>query len=425
MYGRVDPILNLGDLSISNFIDSADGEQQKAPLELILCRRCGLLQLRHTVYPFLLYRNYWYKSGINKTMREALKDIAMMAEDYYPLSRGDIVIDVGCNDGTLLRSYRTDGLNTVGFEPAQNLVKEAEVGTTQIINDFFGRPYIEQFKGQAKVITSIAMFYDLDDPNAFVRDVKDTLAQDGIWIIQMAYLSSMLEKNAFDNICHEHLEYYSLLSLRYLLNRHGFEIFSVELNDVNGGSFRVYVRHKSSKSGNLDGSVDELVKKEVALRLDRKEIYEEFHWRILEIRTKVRSFIEAEHMAGKKIYVYGASTKGNTLLQYFNLGYGLITAAVDRNPEKWGKKTVGTQIPIISEEQARREKPDYFLVLPWHFLKEFTDRERDFLTSGGKFIVPLPQFRIISKEVPAELISGPISRAKMQRNPPGPMEEKT
>ena len=275
------------------------------------------------------------------------------------------------------------------------------------------------------MITSIAMFYDLDDPNAFVRDVKDTLAQDGIWIIQMAYLSSMLEKNAFDNICHEHLEYYSLLSLRHLLNRHGFEIFSVELNDVNGGSFRVYVRHRSSKSGNLDGSVDELVKKEVALRLDRKEIYEEFEWRILEIRMKVRSFIEAEHMAGKKIYVYGASTKGNTLLQYFNLGYGLITAAVDRNPEKWGKKTAGTQIPIISEEQARREKPDYFLVLPWHFLKEFMERERDFLTSGGKFIVPLPQFRIISKEVPVELISGAISRAKMQRNPLGPMEEKT
>lgn len=334
-------------------------------------------------------------------MTAALQDVARQAGQIAGISRGDIVLDIGCNDGTLLRSYRTKGLVLAGFEPATNLIPSAEVGTTKIINDYFSlQRYREHFgDSKAKLITSIAMFYDLDDPNKFVEDIVGCLRNDGVWIIQMSYLPSMLQQNAFDNICHEHLEYYSMTALRNLLAKHALHIFDVELNDVNGGSFRVYVKHKGCRSlGDQSASLRRLAqidKSEADMRLVHRQVYLDFASRIESLRHKLYEFVSTEHKRGKKIYAYGASTKGNTLLQFCNLDNRLIGAAADRNPEKWGSKTVGTLIPIISEEQARADKPDYFLVLPWHFLDEFTKREQAYLSAGGRFMVPLPQFRLI------------------------------
>jgi hypothetical protein len=333
-------------------------------------------------------------------MTAALQDIASSAERLLRLKGGDTVLDIGCNDGTLLRSYRTPGLALAGFEPATNLIPFAEEGTTEIINDYFtlGK-YREHLESDAKVITTIAMFYDLEDPNRFVEDLVECLEYDGVWIIQMNYLPSMLKQNAFDNICHEHLEYYSMTSLRNLLTRHALEIFDVELNDVNGGSFRVYVKHDTSRSvRGGKGSRERLArieKLEADMRLSDRHVYLDFASRVKSLSDRLYQFVKSEHERGKRIYVYGASTKGNTLLQFCNLDHTLIDAAADRNPDKWGKKTVGTLIPIVSEEQARADRPDYFLVLPWHFLDEFVARERPYLTSGGKFIVPLPQFRLV------------------------------
>jgi hypothetical protein len=348
-----------------------------------------------------MFKQYWYRSGMNRSMTLALQDIAASAEHVIPLSEGEIVVDIGCNDGTLLRSYRTPGLKLIGFEPATNLVPFAEMGTTKVINDYFDMgSYSKHFAGEkAKVITSIAMFYDLEEPNSFIRDVAACLDEGGVWIIQMSYLSSMLTQNAFDNICHEHLEYYSMMSLRNLLDRHDLEIFDVELNDVNGGSFRVYVRHRGSRSiGNPPSSEERLakVKKlEADMRLDGTQVYAEFGTRVRALCDKLYGFVKGEREKGKRIYVYGASTKGNTLLQFCGLDYTLIGAAAERNADKYGKRTVGTLIPIISEEKARADKPDYFLVLPWHFIEEFKEREKAYLDAGGKFIVPLPDFRII------------------------------
>jgi hypothetical protein len=348
-----------------------------------------------------MFRRYWYRSGINRTMTAALEDVAHRAEQLVNLSRGDLVVDVGCNDGTLLRSYMTSGLTLVGFEPATNLIPYAEMGTTKIINDYFSlEMYNKHFAGlKAKVITSIAMFYDLEQPNKFVEDIVGCLSEDGVWIIQMNYLPSMLMQNAFDNICHEHLEYYSMTSLRNLLSRHELEIFDVELNDVNGGSFRVYVKHRScSALGNQKENrnrLRQIEELESNMGLDRKHVYGEFSSRVMSLRARLYEFVKTEHDKGERIYAYGASTKGNTLLQFCKLDHTLIKAAADRNPDKWGRKTVGTLIPVISEEQARAEKPDYFLVLPWHFLKEFLEREQAFVSSGGKFIVPLPEFKVI------------------------------
>ncbi|MGH2806400.1 MAG: class I SAM-dependent methyltransferase [Actinomycetota bacterium] len=398
------PILNLGTQFISNFVDSPQEDQPKAPLEVVLCDPasggCSLLQLRHTTPADLLYRHYWYRSVVNRTMQVALRDIAESAESLVALDPGDVVLDIGCNDGTLLRTFSNPDIKRVGFEPARNLIEDAEVETTRIFNAFFNAAdFVEEFGGGgAKVITSIAMFYDLDEPNEFVGDIKACLDRDGVWIIQMAYLPTMLEHNMFDNICHEHLEYYSLGSLEHLLQRHDLEVFDVLLNDVNGGSYRVYARHSTSRregNGFARARVNALRAMEHNLHLEEETVYKDFASRVLEICSDLRNFIEWEREQGKKVYAYGASTKGNTMLQLAGLDHTLIDAAAERNPDKWGRVTVGTAIPIISEEQARADRPDYFLVLPWHFLREFRDRESEFLERGGQFLVPLPEPRLI------------------------------
>ena len=394
-------ILSLGLQYPSNFIElnSISDKREQIPLELIFCEKkdCSLLQLKHTASRESLYKEYWFRSGLNEKMVEALNDITKSVEKRISLSENDIVLDIGCNDGTLLRSYQSK-VRLVGFEPASNLVDEAKEGTDLIINNFFNsHEFMQHFPNERiKVITSIAMFYDLEDPNSFVSDIVNCLDQDGIWVIQMAYLIPMLELNAFDNIVHEHLEYWSLKSLKRLLEEHDLEIFDVELNDVYGGSFRIFVKTKKNDKINIQNSVDEFLKKEDEFGLEKKETYLNFANRVNSLKNKLNDFIKKEISNGKLIYAYGASTKGNTLLQFYNLNNKLISKAADRDSKKFGKMTIGSNIPVISEEQARDEKPDYFLVLPWHLVDFFKERENEFLNNGGKFIVPLPDFKIIS-----------------------------
>lgn len=397
-------ILSLGEQHISDFIDSPDDDTIQAPLNLVLCNEvdggCGLLQLEHSVDPDYLFKQYWYKSGINESMIESLNDIKTKAIGLLRLSENDIVLDIGCNDGTMLRMY-DDDLRRVGFEPAENLIGEAREGTTRVINDYFrAEPYNEEFDDRAKLVTSIAMFYDLDDPNAFVADVADVLADDGMWVIQMSYFPRKLRNNAFDSIVHEHLEYYSLLPLENLVERHGLEVFAMEKNDVNGGSFRVYIRHDGSDVTGLDEATENLDRyraEEREMGLYDKSVYKEFGERIEDLKERTTSFIEEKVDEGNSVYVYGASTKGNTLLQYYGLDDTLIDGAAERNPKKYGKYTVGTHIPIVPEEEAR-EEADYFLALPWHFMDVFLEREREWLEGGGKFIKPLPELEVLGEE---------------------------
>ncbi|MFH0714651.1 MAG: class I SAM-dependent methyltransferase [Candidatus Diapherotrites archaeon] len=402
---NLDSILSLGDLYISDFTDTGEG-QDIVPLELVLCDSskggCGLLQLKHTVPGDNLYRNYWYKSGVNQSMRTALRDIVEKAERLVKLEAGDLVLDIGANDGTLLRAYSNPYVLKVGFEPAKNLLDEAKVGTTKILNDYFNFQVVQREFGnkKAKVITSIAMFYDLDDPNKFVNDVRRSLDKDGVWVIQMAYLPMMLESNAFDNICHEHLEYYSLHSLENLLARHSLEVFDMETNDVNGGSYRVYIQHEGAGFKALPengGNLEKFRKMEEELELNSRKPYDAFAQRVESLKKKCVEFISQERKKAKKVFVYGASTKGNTLLQYYGLDSTVIEAAAERNPAKYGMKTIGTKIPILSEQDCRDKKPDYFLVLPWHFKGEFVKRENEYLQNGGKLIFPLPEFEVVSK----------------------------
>jgi SAM-dependent methyltransferase len=390
---------------VSDFPRPGESSAQKAPLELALCRRCRLVQLRHTVDPNDLYRNYWYKSGTNQTMRVALADIANKAETLIHLQEAELVLDIGCNDGTLLAAYRTGGIVRLGIDPS-DVAENARKVADKLVVDFFSQESFRSVAGdaRAKIITSIAMFYDLPDPNRFVADVKECLDKDGLWIIQMSYLPLMLQTNEFGNVCHEHLEYYSLQSLEYLLNLHEFEIVDAELNDINGGSLRAYIRNRDADPENFaDATYRELARdrvqamreQELKLGLADRDIYREFAFRVERIKRDTVDFVREAVGRGKKVHVYGASTKGNTVLQYFGLDHTLIAAAAERNPDKWGRVTVGTNIPIISETEARAAMPDYFLVLPWHFLQEFMAREHDYLYSGGRFIVPFPHFTLI------------------------------
>jgi SAM-dependent methyltransferase len=355
-----------------------------------------------------MYQNYWYRSGTNETMRNALADIAIQSELLIHLKQNDSVLDIGCNDGTLLAAYKKEHIYKIGFDPAVNLaIYSRKVADCLNIGYFEAESYFrdpELAGHRPKIVTSIAMFYDLEDPNRFVQDVKAVMHPDGLWIVQMSYLPLMLKTNEIGNICHEHLEYYSLRSFEYLLGRHDFEVVDVDLNDINGGSIRAYIRNRSADpSAFADGTYRELAaervramrEREIQLGLDDIRTYKEFAVWADRIKQDVTGFIRDQVGHGKKVYIYGASTKGNTLLQYYGLNSELITAAAERNPDKWGKLTIGTHIPIVSEEKARADRPDFFLVLPWHFIEEFQSREKDYLLSGGRFIVPMPHFTLI------------------------------
>lgn len=404
----LDEILSLGNQYVSTFLAPEQPDGPKAPLDLVLCQKCHLLQLRHTVPGESMYHQYWYRSGTNQTMRNALADISSAAANLVHLRAGDSVLDVGCNDGTLLGSYTEPGIFKIGFDPAQNLAVFSREKANKVLVGFFDADHYladpDLAGRRPKVVTSIAMFYDLEDPNKFVADVGRIMHPDGVWVVQMSYLPLMLTQNDFGNICHEHLEYYSLQSLEYLLHLHGLSVVDAELNDVNGGSIRVFIRNRSAAPERFGDEkyrrdaaerVSNLRQSEAKLGLDDLTPYVEFARRVERIKQQVHDFVNDEVGRKKKVFVYGASTKGNTMLQYFGLDSSVIVAAAERNPDKWGKVTVGTRIPIISEEAARAAKPDYFLVLPWHFLNEFKIRERDYLTSTGKFIVPLPSFLVI------------------------------
>ena len=380
---KLTPVLSLGNLYVSTFVKSKKDKVIRAPLELVFCENCSLLQLRHTAPQELLYtRHYWYRSGINPVIRKDLKEITQVAWEIAKLRKGDIVLDIGANEGTLLKHY-PESLIRVGCEPARNLIPDLRKVTPWVIDDFWNYDLWQKMfpDKKAKVITAIGMFYDMEDPNQFIRDAARALDEKGIFIAQLMCLRPMLEKNDLGNICHEHLEYYSYDSLKYLFERNGLEIFKVEENDINGGSYRTFARLYKQGSIEFD---EKFTKKD----------YEEFYKRIQENKKSCVDFIKQEVRKGKKVYVYGASTKGNTILQYYGLNNKLIKGAADKSPEKWGRYTVGTWIPIVSEAEARKEA-DYFLVLPWAFFDTFYERERKWLERGGKFIVPLPRFRVV------------------------------
>ena len=391
-------IMSLGSQRLISFPDTFNKDFIIAPLNIVLCARCHLLQLKHTVDRSLLYSEYWYKSGISSTMVLALKDIVTHVESLLDLKAGDIVLDIGSNDGTLLSLYSESKLIKVGFEPS-NIAKMATNDSYVLIHDYFSKEkFMQRVKGEkAKVITSIAMFYDLDDPNEFVEDVKECLHLNGVWVIQMNYLPLMLKNNTFDNISHEHLEYYSLETLEYLLRQHDLRAFDIELNDVNGGSIRIYVKHAASAIElNLDSEkrLQTIRFDESKMRIGELSTYEDFSLRVRKARDDLVSFLKALNDEGKTIFIYGASTRGLVVVEYAKIAGTFINYVVDKNPDKWGRYYAGTPIKVISIESYRKSPPDYLLVLPYQFINEIAEQEKEQIKRGMKLVTVIPYLKV-------------------------------
>lgn len=392
------PVINLGEQALTGRFPADDEpDPPVVPLSLVRCVICGLVQLRHSVDVGEMFgANYGYRSGINATMTRHLACIAEGITSRAALIPGDSVLDIGCNDGTLLKSYPVPGIKRFGIDPIAEMFRRDYPSNLSVLTGFFSAQNAKEIAGGRKprAITSISMFYDLEDPSVFVSDIAEVLALDGIWILEQSYLPLMLERNSFDTICHEHLEYYALEQISRLADDHGLRVFDVSLNEINGGSFQLWLCHEEAPHAETNGSVQLMKQNELSMKLTTEEPYKAFRERVAAIKGELVDFVTDEVAKGKKIYVYGASTKGNVLLQYFGLDKILIRGCADKNPIKWGRRTPGTSIPIVSEDQARAEA-DFFLVLPWHFRKEFIERETEFRNRGGKLIFPLPNVEVV------------------------------
>jgi SAM-dependent methyltransferase len=377
---RLETVLDLGSIAVSDFPATATEHEDRAPLELVVCLDCSLVQLRHTVERDRLYRSYWYRSSTQEAMVKALRDVVDDACSRVRFSSSDAVLDIGANDGTMLRMF-PKYVTRIGYEPS-NMALEARQGDEVILREYFPPSY-EPFR-QFKVITSVAMFYDLDDPGAFVAAISRWLHPEGVWVVQFQDLRMMLACNGFDNICHEHLTYWDVEPFLALLSQHGLRVEEMQGNATNGGSVRYIVRHGEQalpvvKYGDVFQQAFRLIA---------------FGREVEHLKGELVALLRRLKLEGKTVLGYGASTKGNTLLQYCGIGPDLLPAIADRNSDKWGRVTAGTHIPIISEAEARDRKPDYFLALPWHFIDSFVQRESEFVDRGGRFIVPLPELRL-------------------------------
>lgn len=382
--GGLEPVLNLGDLHFSDFLYPDQIDTPKYPLELCVGESSGLLQLRHTVNPEQMYRNYHYVSGLNEHMVQHLRSIVRSMSNF--VQPGDMVLDIGCNDGTLLQAY-PEGVIKIGYDPSN--VKPT--GVDEYHNDFFDERALQIFPPRSiKVVTTIAMFYDIENPRRFAEVIAEILAEDGVWVIEMHYARDMVNRVGFDAICHEHLTYYDLHSLKKVFAGTGLYMTHVEFNDVNGGSFRVHVR----KHNKITPELVKAWRHESEFPLD----YAAFKDNVIRNADTVRNFFERAKREGRLIHGYGASTKGSTMAQFYGLNKETMPVIADRNPHKWGLITSGTHIPVVSEEYSRGVDPDHYFVFPYHFINGFVKREYHWLSNVSRrrsefkrsLIVPVP-----------------------------------
>ncbi len=372
------------------------------PLNLVMCRKredgttCGLIQLGHRLDLTAMYDAYPYTSSTNSSMGKILQDVADSGRALNILKLRDVILDIGGNDGTLLSFFKDGSFKLINIDPAKNISPLIDSPNYVFVNDFFSESSFKSVsKKKAKLIFSIAMFYHLNDPLAFSREVAACLDDEGVWIIQMAYLPAMIRTNMYDNIVHEHAGYYAAQHIKWVIEKVGMEIFDLEENDVYGGSFRIFVKKKGNKKFTPTKRYHSTLDQELAEGLFEPVTYQDVAHRIKKTRDDLYNLCRKIKAEGKTIWIYGASTKGNTILQYCGLGHKEITAAADSNSFKIGKYIIGSDIPIKSEEEMRKAKPDYLLALPYSFVNAFIKREADLVARGTKFIVPLPEVKII------------------------------
>ena len=392
-------VLNLGYQDLTGvFPKSASQPVTCGPLELVWCPDSGLLQLKHSYNAAEMYgENYGYRSGLNQSMVAHLTDKVRYLERLVPLKAGDVVLDIGSNDATTLKAYSTSGIKRIGIDPTGKKFSQFYPADIRLVPDFFSSAAYRTIESQpARIVTSIAMFYDLDSPVAFAKEIAAVLADNGVWHFEQSYMPSMLRMNSYDTICHEHLEYYSLAVVKKILEAADLQLVDVVMNAINGGSFAVTAAKRSNKSVRINDTViNWLLEQEDRMGLNTPRPYRDFEERVFRHRDDLTRLIRGLNADGKTVLGYGASTKGNVVLQFCGLTNKDIPAIADVNPDKFGCVTPGTHIPIVSEEDARKMKPDYFLVLPWHFKDGILRREKEYLANGGRMIFPFPEIEIV------------------------------
>ena len=397
---KFDNLFSLGNLFYTGKFPSE--KKQKIPkgkISLVKCESCQLVQLDRKFNPKYLYnKDYGYRSGINKTMKNHLTSITKKLTKLVKLKKNDFVLDIASNDATLLNSYKTYGIKKIGIDPILNKFKKFYKKIDYKIANFFTLEVIQKkkIKNKFKIITACAVFYDIDKPNKFLKDVSQLIDQDeGVFYLEFQDLLSIIKNNLFDTICHEHLEYYSLKVAKNMIEKNNLKIIDIYKNDINGGSLGIFISHVNSKFKTINKNVNKILVEEKKFKLNEVKTYVSFYNKINNIKKKLLKILIKIKKNNKTIHGYGASTKGNVLLQYFDINHTLIDYVADRNPAKNNHYTPGTKIKIITEEKSRKHKPDFYLVLPWHFKKEILIREKKIIKNGTKFIFPLPNIQII------------------------------
>ena len=392
------PILDLGEQALTGVFPRSPAEPITiGPLRLVWCPDSKLLQLAHSYDLGEMYGdNYGYRSGLNRSMVDHLAQKIGELERSASLSPGDTVLDIGSNDATSLKAYQTPSLKRIGIDPTGAKFRQHYPDDIALVPDFFSSAaYRATGAAPAKIVTSIAMFYDLENPIGFAHEVEQVLAPGGLWHFEQSYMPSMLRMSSYDTVCHEHLEYYSLGVVKGILEAAGLRALDVKMNAVNGGSFGVTAVRRDDPRRGAEPVVAWLLEQEDRMGLATPRPYREFEERVYRHRVDLRRLLEALATDGKKVVGYGASTKGNVVLQFCGIGPDLVSCIAEVNEEKFGAFTPGTGIPIVSEAEARAMRPDYFLVLPWHFRDGIVRREAEFLARGGRMIFPFPEIEIV------------------------------
>jgi len=397
---NMNKFLSLGKSPLANSFLSKDQlkhEENSFPLETAFCDRCKLVQLTYVVPPEIMFKHYVYVSSTSNTFKKHFREMAENISKEFNLTERSLEVDIGSNDGILLKGFKNAGVQIIGVEPATNIAKIAQESGIETINRFFNENTANEIierKGNADIITAANVFAHVNDINDFVKNVKLLLKKDGIFVIEVQYLIDTIETITFDNIYHEHLSYYSLTSLMYFFKKHGMQVFNVQRVDSHGGSLRVFIKKYEGKH-EVHDEVDSIIEYEKNIGIDTLQLYKKFAEKVYDIREKLTSYIKDIKKQGKTIVGYGAPAKSTTLLNFCGIGSNQIDYIVEDNPLKIGLYTPGTHIPIVSSEMIDKKRPDYILILAWNFAEEILSKTKKYADQGVKFIIPLPEPKIV------------------------------
>ena len=393
---NIKKLFSLGSMCFTGKFPSKNKKIQKKPITLVICKSCELVQLGHNFDLKYLYGpDYGYRTGINKTMLNHVSRVVKNLSKKTKVKKNDFVLDIASNDGSLLNFYKKD-IKTFGIDPILEKYKDEYKNINFKIADFFSANKIIKFTNKKfKIITALSVFYDAADPNKFITDVKKLLSQDGIFLLEFADLASIIQNKMFDTICHEHLEYYSSKVIIDLCAKNNLRVFDIKKNDINGASKQFFICHEKSSYKSNNKIIKNILNFEKKLKLSDEKTFKKFINVINRSKKQLNNFLKRNNKLGKKVHGYGASTKGNVLLQYYKINNKMVEYVAERNNKKYNLYTPGSNIKIISEALSRFYKPDFYLVLPWHFKKEILAREKEIRKKGTKFIFPLPKLKII------------------------------